>query len=408
MLLCFLDPIESAEIATLESQGHDCVVGNRENAEELQAQIRAAEVLIVRSTQVTRTIMTSASQLGLIIRAGAGTDNIDVDAASELGIYVCNVPGQNAVAVAELTLGLILALDRDLAESTKDLRASHWNKAKYSKASGLKGRNIAIFGFGSIGQEVATRATAFGMKLHALRGSRRGAETIKQLGHLGVTLHETTEELLAVADIVTLHLPLTSETEHMVTEEFLGQMKSGATLINTARGRLLDEDAVCKAMLNNDLRVGLDVYQDEPSESSGQWQTKFAHMGNFVGSHHIGASTDQARTAVAQGVVSTVKGYEVGLPPNCVNIAVQALGECAIAVRHRNEVGVLASILTCLGTAGLNVQQMRNEILEGTTDAAAVATIRISQQLLPRTVNELEAIPSVMKVDVLASTQPER
>ncbi len=404
MLLCFADPIEASEISILESQGHQCAVLNQLSKVDLDREIKTAEVLIVRSTKVTRSMMVSAPELGLIIRAGAGTDNIDVEAASELGIYVCNVPGQNAVAVAELTLGLILALDRGIPESTRDLKASDWNKAKYSKATGLKGRNIAIFGFGSIGQEVAARAKGFGLSVHALTNAERPSGATNSISEMDVILHDTTEQLLAVADIVSLHLPLTAQTEKMVNEKFLSQMKRGATLINTARGGLLDEQAVLQAMQANDLRVGLDVFEGEPSDAATIWGPALAQMDNFVGTHHIGASTDQARTAVARGVVSVINGYEIGLPPNCVNIAAQPLGECAIAVRHKDEVGVLAAVLSCLGSAGLNVQQMRNEIFEGMRDAAAVATIRISRAPSPSTVRELEAIPSVIKVDVLAST----
>ena len=404
MLLCFADPIEASEISILEAQGHHCALLNQLSKVDLDSEIKTAEVLIVRSTKVTRSMMVSAPELGLIIRAGAGTDNIDVEAASELGIYVCNVPGQNAVAVAELTLGLILALDRGIPESTRDLKASDWNKAKYSKATGLKGRNIAIFGFGSIGQEVAARAKGFGLSVHALSNNERPSSATNTISEMDVILHDTTEQLLAVADIVSLHLPLTAQTEKMVNEKFLGQMKRGATLINTARGGLLDEEAVLQAMQANDLRVGLDVFEGEPSDAATTWGPALAQMDNFVGTHHIGASTDQARTAVARGVVAVINGYEIGLPPNCVNIAAQPLGECAIAVRHKDEVGALAAVLSCLGSAGLNVQQMRNEIFEGMKDAAAVATIRISRAPSPSTVGELQAIPSVIKVDVLASS----
>ncbi len=404
MLLCFADPIETSEISILETQGHQCVVLDRQSGVDLEKEIEMAEVLIVRSTKVTRSMMIAAPELGLIIRAGAGTDNIDVEAASELGIYVCNVPGQNAVAVAELTLGLILALDRGISQATRDLKDADWNKAKYARATGLKGRNLAIFGFGSIGQEVAVRAKGFGLVVHALTNSERASGATNTISEVEVILHDTTEQLLAVADIVSLHLPLTPQTKKMVNEKFLRQMKPGATLINTARGGLLDEDAVLQAMQTNDLRVGLDVFEAEPTEAATAWGPALAQMDNFVGTHHIGASTDQARTAVARGVVAVINGYEIGLPPNCVNIAAQPLGECAIAVRHKDEVGALAAVLSCLGNAGLNVQQMRNEIFEGTRGAAAVATIRISRTPDPATVKELETIPTVIKVDVLVST----
>ena len=403
MELYFADTIELEHIELLESRGHRCVVATTGDKKDLTQQLGRAEVLIVRSTAVSREVIESAPQLGLIIRAGAGTDTIDVDAASEYGIYVCNVPGQNAAAVAELTLGLILSLDRRIPHSTMDFQDSVWDKSKYSDASGLKGRNIAILGFGSIGLEVAQRAKSFGLHIHGLSNDTRSVETADILAELGVSLHQSLEELLEVSDIVSLHLPLTDQTEQLVDEAFLSQMKQGAMLINTSRGALIDEEALATAMTEKGLRLGLDVYDAEPKDGTAEWAPSIASMENFVGTHHIGASTDQARSAIAQGVFVTIAAYETGLPPNCVNIADRPLGECAIAVRHRDEVGVLAAVLSSLRTAGINVQQMRNEIFEGSGPTAAVATIRVSQGPDDSVIQALQGIPSVIKVDVLTS-----
>jgi len=403
MELYFADPIEAEQIETLRSRGHRCVIATSAAEGDLAEELTNAEVLIVRSTAVTRQTIEAAPRLGLIIRAGAGTDTIDVDAASEYGVYVCNVPGQNAVAVAELTLGLILSIDRRIPDSTGDLQDAVWDKAKYSNARGLKGRNIGILGFGNIGLEVARRAQSFGLVIHGLDRGAREPETEAAMTELGVSLHQTLDDLLVVSDIVSLHLPLTDQTKRLVDRAFLDHMKPGAMLINTSRGALVDEEALVEAMRTKDLRVGLDVYDAEPTEGTATWASPLSEMDRFVGTHHIGASTDQARGAIAQGVVSTISGYEAGLPPNCVNIAHHPLGECAIAVRHRDEVGVLAAVLSGLRTAGINVQQMRNEIFEGAGPTAAVATIRVSQSPDHATIQALKDIPSVIKVDVLAS-----
>lgn len=403
MELYFADAIAPEHIAALEKRGHLCVVATPDANKDLAQQLTTVDVLIVRSTTVSREVIEASPQLGLIIRAGAGTDTIDVDAASEYGIYVCNVPGQNAVAVAELTMGLILSLDRRIPHSTIDFQNSVWDKSKYSDASGLKGRNIAILGFGSIGLEVAKRAKSFGLHIHGLQTATRSAETTGTLNELGVSLHQSLGEMLEISDIVSLHLPLTDETEQLVDETFLGHMKPGAMLINTSRGGLLDEDALVAAMEEKGLRLGLDVYKAEPKDGTAEWAPAIAKMENFVGTHHIGASTDQARAAIAQGVFATIEAYETGLPPNCVNIADRPLGECAIAVRHKDEVGVLAAVLSSLRTAGINVQQMRNEIFEGSGPTAAVATIRVSQSPDDSVVQALQEIPSVIKVDVLKS-----
>ena len=174
-------------------------------------------------------------------------------------------------------------------------------------------------------------------------------------------------------------------------------------LINTSRGGLVNEHDLLKAMDERGIRVGLDVYTSEPKGGTAQWTSPFSGHTNFVGTHHIGASTAQAQHAIENGVLQTIKEYELGLPPNCVNIASRPLGECALAVRHRDEVGVLAGVLACLRSAGINVQQMRNEIFDGSGTSAAMATIRVSQTPTASTLQTLESLDHVLRIDVLGA-----
>src|SRR5439155_21276852 len=173
----------------------------------------AADVLVVRSTQVTAPML-DAGRLSLVVRAGAGYNTIDVAAASRRGIYVSNCPGKNAVAVAELTMALILALDRRLPDNVAELRAGRWNKKEFAKARGLKGRTLGLLGYGHIGQEVARRAHAFGMPL--IVWSRRFAAGQPDSGESSLRIAASPREVAEHADVLSIHLALTPETRNIV------------------------------------------------------------------------------------------------------------------------------------------------------------------------------------------------
>src|SRR5215472_4031124 len=214
-----------------------------------------ADVLVVRGTQVTGAML-EAGQLSLVVRAGAGYNTIDTATASGRGIYVSNCPGKNAIAVAELAFGLILALDRRIPDNVAELRAGTWNKKEYSKAKGLLGRTLGLIGYGNIGQEVARRAHAFGMPIvvwsrrFAAGAADVAAETIP------MQLAPSPEDLAARADIVSIHVALSPDTRGLVNAAVLDRLKPGAYLINTARAEVVDYPALERAVRDKHLRVG--------------------------------------------------------------------------------------------------------------------------------------------------------
>ena len=213
-----------------------------------------AEVLVVRSTKVAEAMM-DGGRLALIVRAGAGVNTIDVAAASRRGIYVSNCPGRNAVAVAELTLALILALDRRIAENVAALRDGRWNKKEFSKARGLLGRTLGLIGFGNIGQEVARRAQAFGMPV--LVWSRRvtaDAEARRLSQEFGVEVIQSPADLMAQSDIVSFHLALTPETRGFVNAALLAHARPGTMIVNTARAEVMDYQALAVAVVEGSAR----------------------------------------------------------------------------------------------------------------------------------------------------------
>ncbi|WP_394850613.1 NAD(P)-binding domain-containing protein [Pendulispora brunnea] len=343
------------------------------SATELPAIAGDCEILVVRSTKVTRETIEAASRLQLVIRAGAGIDTIDVDAASARGIYVTNCPGKNSVAVAELTVGLILALDRRIPQNTADLRDGQWNKKEYSKADGLKGKTLGIVGLGAIGQAVAQRAAAFEMNLV----SYTLGPHLDLAQELGIVPCATLFELAERSDIVTVHIPGTADNRGLFGDAFFARMKHGASFVNTSRGSLHDTAALEKAMRERNLRVGLDVYNPEPEGGTATFDHPLCKLPGFVGTHHIGASTEQAQNAIAAEAVRICREFiKLGQPQSAVNIERASPAKVQLIVRHYDRVGVLASVLAIVRKYGLNVEEMTNTIFAGAK--AAVATIRLA------------------------------
>ncbi len=270
--------------------------------------------LIVRSTKVTSEMM--ATGLRLIVRAGAGYDNIDVTAAKAKGIQVANCPGKNAHAVAELAFGLILALDRHIPENVYELRAGRWNKKGFSSAKGLNGRTIGIIGLGYIGKLMAQISKAFGMTVIACC-KHTSEEKAKSAG---IGLLDSLEHLAEQCDIISVHTVLVPETRKMFGTSFFNSMKDGAMFINTSRAELIDQGALEEAITSKGIRAGLDVFEGEPATPTGEYCGSLKSNPNVYCTHHIGASTEEAQEAVAAETVRIIQEFaKTGRAPNCVN-----------------------------------------------------------------------------------------
>ena len=364
MKVLIADKFERVGIDGLKELGCTVISQPDLSADALPAALKEHDpnILIVRSTKVTADALKAGASLGLVIRAGAGIDTIDVNAASDLGIFVSNCPGKNSVAVAELVMGLLLSCDRRIPDQTADLRAGKWNKAEYSKARGLHGRTLGIVGLGQIGREIATRAKAFGM--HVAAWSRN--LTHEEADRLGLRYCQTPLEVARISDAVSINVAANPETKHLVNAEFLAAMKPGAYLINTARGSIVDEAPLCAALKERGLRAGLAVYQNEPAGGAAAWDGALARQPGVYGTHHIGASTDQAQVAIAHETIRIVQEFlQDGTVPNCVNRLAKSAATHILAVRHRNRPGVLADVFRILADRAINVEEVENIIYHG-------------------------------------------
>ena len=398
MKVLLADSLPDAAVERLEAAGDDVTRLPDLTAETLPDHIAGHEVLVVRSTKVTADALAAADTLGLIVRAGAGTNTIDCDRAAELGIFVCNVPGKNALAVAELTMGLLIAIDRHIAAGTADLRAGTWNKKAYSKAAGLFGRRMGIIGVGDIGIATAARASGFGIDVVAVAKPGRSDEAVARAEAAGIGWVESQDELLATSDIVSLHVPGSPDTKGMVDAGFLAKMKDGAVVLNTCRGDVVDEAALIEAMDSKGIRAGLDVFADEPGGGSGEFHSALAKHPNVVATHHVGASTEQAQAAVTDGTIDSIQAYRGGTPINVVNLNPAPVRSATLTVRHHDRVGVLASVLAILRKEELNVSNMQNRVFAGSK--AAVASIDVGRLPTAELIDEVQSLDDVIYISV--------
>jgi D-3-phosphoglycerate dehydrogenase / 2-oxoglutarate reductase len=389
MTVLVADKFEQSGVEGLQAAGCEVVYQPDLKDEALADAIAStrAEVLVVRGTPVTAKMLDSG-RLSLIVRAGAGYNTIDVAGASNRGIYVSNCPGKNAIAVAELALALILALDRRVPENVAELRAGKWNKKEFSKAQGLFGKTLGLLGVGSIAQEVIRRAAGFGMNVvvwsRRFNGIDRpmNEEEARALGiepalrTIRIDVAPTAGAVASRADVLSLHLALGPETKGLVNAELLAQLKPGTILVNTARADVVDYPALAAAVRSKHLRVGLDVFANEPSSSTADFQDPLVSLPGVYGTHHVGASTDQAQEAIAAETVRIIRSYkETGKVPNVVNLATRTPATHMLVVRHRDRPGVLAHVFTHLRQDNLNVQETENIVFEGAQ--AAVARINL-------------------------------
>jgi D-3-phosphoglycerate dehydrogenase len=401
MRVLIADKFSADGKATLATMGLHIEDRPELGAAEIPAALEAsgAGILVVRSTEVRAEAFARAPGLSLVIRAGAGVNTIDLAAASKHGVFVANCPGKNAIAVAELAMGLILAIDRSIPDAVAELRAGRWDKKRFGKARGLCGSRLGLVGFGSIAREVAVRAQAFGMRVHAFDVVLTDADADAH----GVIRAATLDALLRESDVVSVHVPyIKGRTHHLIGEEELALMKDGATLINTSRGGVIDDAALAAAVAAGRIRAGLDVYEGEPSEAKTEWRGAVVDGAGVYGTPHIGASTEQAEDAIAVEVVRIVRDYVgQGVVHNCVNIQRQRGEGCTVVIRHLDRVGVLAAVLDAFQKEQLNVQEMQNVIFDG--NAAASATITLAREPSRELVAFLEARDDVLAVSVRSS-----
>ncbi|TXN30020.1 phosphoglycerate dehydrogenase [Lacisediminihabitans profunda] len=306
---------EELSPATVEALGPDFDVRSLDGTDRpvlLSALAEASAILIRSATQLDAEAIAAAKNLKVIARAGVGLDNVDIKSATEAGVMVVNAPTSNIISAAELTVGHILSLARHIPAAHGALADGQWKRSKYSGVE-LYEKTIGIIGLGRIGALITQRMQAFGTKVVAYDPY----VTAARAQQLGVTLL-TLDELLAQSDFITIHMPKTPETTGMIGDEQLALMKPTAFIVNVARGGLIDEDALHRALTNNTIAgAGLDVFVHEPPTGS-----PLLSLPNIVVTPHLGASTDEAQEKAGVSVARSVRLALSGeLVPDAVNVA---------------------------------------------------------------------------------------
>ena len=360
---------------------------------DLPEAAKEVDILVVRSTNVNAETINASKNLNLIIRAGAGVNNINIPAANQKGIYVANCPGMNSVAVAELAIGLMISLDRRIPDNVIDFRNGKWNKGEYSKAEGLMGKTLGIIGVGNIGKEVAKRALAFGMNVYGKDISRIEGVMIKDFSEMN--------QLLPLCDIVTIHLPATSQTKGLFNKEMFNYMKPNSMLINTARADLIDQDAMIEAIKTKNIRVALDVIKNEPEGKTADISSPLQELKNVYLTHHIGASTEQAQNAVAAETIRIIKDYiESGVIAHWVNRAKISDAHYQLVVKHFDKPGVLAAIMSIIRETNINIEEIENIIFDG--GVVACCTMKLKTPLTTEMLKQMNENVNVLSVSHVA------
>jgi D-3-phosphoglycerate dehydrogenase / 2-oxoglutarate reductase len=360
---------------------------------DLPEAAKDVDILVVRSTIVNADTINSSKALNLIIRAGAGVNNIDIAAANKKGIYVANCPGMNSVAVAELALGLMISLDRRIPDTVADFRKGVWNKGEYSKSEGLKGKTLGIIGVGAIGKEVAKRALAFEMNVYGKDISRIEGVQIKDFSEM--------DQLLPLCDIVTIHLPATPETKGLFNKKMFSFMKNGAFLINTSRQDIIVEEDLLEAIKEKNLRVAMDVFKGEPEAKTGEVSSVLKDNPNVYITHHIGASTEQAQNAVAAETVRIIKDFTTsGVIAHWINRAKITDAKYQLVVKHFDKPGVLASILDEIRQGNINIEEIENVIFQG--GIAASCTMKLKSPVPAEKLKSMQENPDVLSISHVA------
>ena len=387
------DKFPDSHIQQLKDMDLDVIYSPKLGENDLPEAAKDVDILVVRSTIVNAFTIKNSNTLNLIIRAGAGVNNIDVSAANNKGIYVANCPGMNSVAVAELTMGLMISLDRRIPDNVMDFKAGKWNKGEYSKAEGLMGKNLALIGVGNIGKEVAKRALAFGMNVYGKDIARIEGVAIKDFSEM--------DKILPMCDVISIHLPATPQTKGLFNKEMFGYVKPGALLINTSRCEIIDEDALLEAIKEKNIRVAMDVFKGEPETKDGPVSSPLQASPNVYVTHHIGASTEQAQNAVADETIRIVQAYvHSGVIAHWVNRAKVTDAHYQLVVKHFDKPGVLADILAVIREGNINIEEIENVIFEG--GIVACCTMKLRTDASADMLQTINSNPNVISVSHVA------
>lgn len=306
MKVLISDKLQEEGIKVFEDNGFEVIKNYTINNEELKKEIRDYQGIVVRSrTKLTSEVLVNAKNLKVIGRAGVGLDNIDLHKAAELNIEVLNTPEAPAITVAEFALGLMFSLARHISNADRTMHVGEWNKSQYLGYT-LNGKKLGLIGFGNIAKALANRALALGMEVGIYSRFSKGPKAVEEAKQMGCNIYPSVEDLLKDAQIISLHLPATPKTENIINENRLKLMRKGSILINTARGKLIDEKALLNSLKNKDIGgAALDVFREEPLKNEELMNFK----GTLILTPHIASQSKENQVQAAVMIAEKMSDF---------------------------------------------------------------------------------------------------
>ena len=383
-------------LQALRSLAEDVAYRPMATSAELREKLGDVRLLVVGSTRIAPDLIARAPALQMIVHAGHGPGDIALEAASQQGVFVCHCPDKHAAAVAELTFGLILALDRRIVENTTALREGRWIRGELSDARGLAGRTLGIVGWGAVGRQVARLARAFDMRVLAWSP----ALTPEASPDGAVEFCNWPRELARECDIVTVHA-IEGEAEPLVDADFLESLPEGAYLVHVGRAGMVDEAALARAVEKRGLRLALDVFTSEPAGELARFRCRLCEQAGVIGTQHIAELTAQARMATADEVVRVVQAFFVsGDVLNCLNLCDRSPATWQLVMRVRDQPGVMAAVLEVVRSDGINAQEISSRVFIGAK--AAWLTIALDERPSTEALDAIHALPNVLHLELRA------
>lgn len=388
---------ESA-LSELRSLGTEVLYEPKLTTERIERLIPDVAVLVVCRTRVSPEVIAASKALQIIVRAGTDTANIAIAEASAAGIFVANCPHKDAIAIAELTFGLLLALDRRVVQNAVALREGVLDEPETIEALGLAGRTLGILGFGPVEQEIAKRARAFGMNLLAWSPTL----TPELAAASNVEFCAWPRELARQSDVVTVYAPQQESDQMLVDAEFLQNLHAGAYIVYVGHPAAVDETALARVAKARNLGVAYDISAPQVAGSdTSRFKSRLQTLPNVIGTHHLADRTQQAHQATADEVVRIVREFLVsGEVVNCVNLLERSPATWQLILRLKDTVGVLASIMDHVRNDGINVEEVSSRVFTGAQ--AGCCTIALDERPSAEALSAIRELEGVLHLELRA------
>ena len=306
MKILISDKLQEEGIKIFRDNGFDVVTNFSITNEELKEEIDDYDGIVVRSrTKLTEEVLENATNLKVIGRAGVGLDNIDLQKASELNIEVLNTPEAPAITVAEFALGLMFSLARHISDADRTMHIGEWNKSQYLGYT-LNGKKLGLIGFGNIAKALARRALALGMIVGVYSRFSKGPQAIEEAKQIGCSIYPSIEALIKDVQIISLHLPATPKTVNIIDEAKFKLMNKNSMVINTARGKLIDDNALIEALKNGEIAgAALDVFREEPLKN----EEFINYKGKLILTPHIASQSKENQAQAAVMIAEKISNF---------------------------------------------------------------------------------------------------